>query len=149
MIAEFCGRLREGKPLIIYGDGAQTRDFIHAHDICKAISLAVEALDQPAVYESRITDHEKTVAGEVFQIATEKETRILDLSRIMLRLYTGKDTNPEGRIVFKGERVGEIRKNFSDITRARKLLSFHPGVDLEQGLKELLDPSPCPSISNV
>jgi len=50
---------------------------------------------------------------------------------------------------FKGERMGEIRKNFSDITKAKERLGFHPEVDLEQGLEELPDQPPCPSIPNI
>jgi UDP-glucose 4-epimerase len=140
VISEFRKRLQNNQPVIIYGDGAQTRDFVHAHDICNAIFLVLNALDQESSHASELVSQRKRVVGEVFQIATEKETSILELSRIMLRIFKGNEADLDEWIIFKGERRGEIRKNFSDITKARERLGFRPKVDLEFGLKSLIGP---------
>jgi UDP-glucose 4-epimerase len=134
VISEFRKRLQNNQPVIIYGDGAQTRDFVHAHDICNAIFLVLNAQDQESSHASE---------------SVEKETSILELSRIMLRIFKGNEADLDEWIIFKGERRGEICKNFSDITKARERLGFCPKVDLEQGLKELLDPHSRPSTPPV
>jgi len=122
VIAKFLKRIREGKNLEIYGDGKQTRDFIHAQDICQAIGLILTRRD----------DYSK-LWGEVFQIATGVETAIIDLAKMLVNL-TGSS---EQIITFTSAMKGEIRKNFSDITKAREILGFSPQMKLETQLKAL------------
>jgi UDP-glucose 4-epimerase len=122
VIAKFLKRIKEGKNLEIYGDGRQTRDFIHAQDICQAIGL--------------ILTHRKdgdNIWGEVFQIATGEETAIIDLAKMLVNL-TGAS---EQMITFTYPMKGEIRKNFSDITKAKEALGFSPQAKLESGLRAL------------
>jgi UDP-glucose 4-epimerase len=132
VVAKFIRRLREGKPLEIYGDGKQTRDFIHAQDICQAIYLCLTNSYSPI---NQLTTHQLTNHpwGEVFQIATGKETKIIDLAHMINQLANGS----KGNIAFKSVRKGEIRKNYSDITKVRKLLGFMPEIKLGNGLKEM------------
>jgi UDP-glucose 4-epimerase len=115
VVAEFMRRLQFNQPLVIYGDGQQTRDFIYVADLCQAINLALEA----------------DVSGEVFQIATGTETTILDLAQ-RLQVISGRSVGIE----FVGARAGEIIKNYSDIEKARCMLDFSPAFDLERGLTQ-------------
>ncbi len=109
---------KEGKPLIIYGDGNQTRDFIHVDDVCQAIYLA-------------LTTYIDSYGG-VFQIGTGIETSINDLAKLMREIAGNKL-----QIIHEAERTGEIRRNYSDITKARRTLGFEPKIKLREGLKEL------------
>ncbi|MBA7541927.1 UDP-N-acetylglucosamine 4-epimerase [subsurface metagenome] len=109
---------KEEKPVIIYGDGNQTRDFIHVDDVCQAIHLSLIAKD--------------LVYGEVFQIASGVETTINSLARLIKEI-----TERELPIIYEPERKGEIRRNYSDISKARRLLKFRPEIGLRDGLFEL------------
>lgn len=123
VVAKFLKRAKQGQSLEIYGDGNQTRDFIHAQEIAQAIHLLIEYdTSQPGPW------------GEVFQIATGLETKIGDLAqKIVDHFSLGKE-----KITFSKERAGEIRKNFSDVTKAQKILGFSYKIKLDEGIKELL-----------
>jgi len=118
VITKFMKCAMEGMPLTIYGDGNQTRDFIHVDDICRAIFLALTKQSSPG--------------GEVFQIATGKETSINSLARLI-----GEIAGRELQIIHQPERKGEIKRNYSDINKARTMLGFKPKVELKAGLKDL------------
>jgi len=122
VIAKFIKRIKDGKQLEIYGDGKQTRDFIHAHDICRAIyTIITHDNSRPAPW------------GEVFQIATGKETPIIDLAKMIISFTD----SPKNLITFAPPIKGEIRKNFSDITKAKEILAFSPKMKLHTELKVL------------
>jgi UDP-glucose 4-epimerase len=122
VVAKFIRRAKQGKPLEIYGDGNQTRDFIHAQDICDAIDLALD-------FDSQSVD-----LGLTFQIATGVTTKIIDLAKMIRDLAVKSGLNPP-EIIFEEARRGEIRKNYADITKAREVLGFRPEIELGEGLK--------------
>jgi UDP-glucose 4-epimerase len=103
-----------GEPIVIFGDGSQTRDFIHVDDLCEAIlrSLMVEG-----------------IAGEVFQVATGRETSITELAKLVQ-----KATGGTGEIRFEPRRPGEVYRSAVDVSKARRMLGFEPAVDLPGGL---------------
>jgi len=137
VIARFLNLARKGEPLIIYGDGNQTRDFIHVDDVCQAIHLALIPA-QPA----RIS-RETTPWGEVFQIASGIETSINKIADIMKERMGEKVPIADSTlsIVHQPKRKGEIERNYSDITKAKKILGFQPRVKLREGLEELCSPA--------
>ena len=119
VVAQFLRSAFAGRPLVIFGDGSQTRDFIHASDICQAILKASS----------------RDVGGEVFQIATERETTIEELAERVQTLFRSRlDRRVE--IIHEPRRSGEVLRNTSRITKARTLLEFHPEVELDRGLEE-------------
>lgn len=107
--------------LTIYGDGTQTRDFIHAEDLARAIDGVLRA-DSDDIY------------GETFHLGTGTETKIIDLANIMKELL-GNGVE----IAFEPERAGEIMRNYSDITKARRMLGFYPQVGIEEGAAGVFD----------
>jgi UDP-glucose 4-epimerase len=117
VVAKFVRRAKEGKPLIIYGDGNQTRDFIYVEDICEAMYLSLNS----------------DCSGEVFQVATGVETRINDLARMISDLAVSRGMR-KPRIRHEAARRGEILKNYSDVRKIRRLLGFEPKIGLEEGL---------------
>lgn len=122
VVAKFLKRIKQGQNLEIYGDGCQTRDFIHARDISQAIYLVLSGDSFTA-----------PPWGEVFQIATGQETRIIDLASAIFRI-AGES---EQRIMHSEQLKGEIRANFSDIREANDILGFCPKVGLDDGLSEM------------
>lgn len=122
---------REGKPLIIYGDGNQTRDFVHVDDVCYAVYLSLMALDSGLLTQ----DSQRVVPdsdSRVFQIGSGVETSINQLAE-MITAVTGNSL----QTIHEPERKGEVKRNCSDISEARALLGFEPKVKLEEGLRHL------------
>lgn len=120
VVAKFIKHILASEPLPIYGDGNQTRDFVYAEDLLDAIVLAIE---KPGV------------GGHVFQIATHREHTVGEVAEelnCLAKKYLGR-TSP---MIYEKERKGEVRRNFSDITKARKMLGFEPKYDLKQGLEK-------------
>ena len=124
VIPLFLKLAEERKPLIIYGDGNQTRDFVHVDDICQAIflSLTVSGKDNRNI----------SVFGEVFQIGSGVE---ITLNRLIEELKkTGRN---DIQVVYKAERKGEIRRSYSSIDKARIMLRFEPKITLAEGLRHV------------
>jgi len=119
VVAKFIRHILAGEDLPIYGDGNQTRDFIYIDDLVNAILLALE---------------KSGIGGEVFQIATHREHTVGEVAEILNRLAE-KHLGRKGRIVYEEERKGEVRRNYSDISKARTMLGFEPKVGLEEGLE--------------
>jgi len=112
-------RILEGKPPEIYGDGLQTRDFIHVEDTCEAAILIAERKD---------------LKGEVINIASGKETRIKDLIYTICELM-----KYNGKIVYKPPRPGDVRRHCADISKAKRLLNFRPMRSLRDALTEVIN----------
>ena len=120
VIPIFIRQILDGKPVTIYGDGDQTRDFVHALDIAKAIHLSLT---------------KKGLGNfELIQIGTGQETSINELYEKLEKIFAGKGYTLES--FHAKERQGEIRRSYNDITKAKRILGFKPTIALEQGLKD-------------
>ena len=113
----------DGKTLETYGDGKQTRDFIYVDDLVNAIIKSSKA---------------EKVGGEVFQIATNKETSINDIIKMLTQIFS--EITFQDISVNEGQaRLGDMKRNFSDISKAREILKWEPRKDLNEGLKETVE----------
>ncbi len=117
--AIFSSRIKNNQPPLVYEDGLQTRDFTSVHDIVRATQLVLKNSD---------TDY------QIFNVGTGKPTSVLEIAQVLIKLY-GKDLEPE--IVGKA-RKGDIRHCYADISKI-KSFGFSPKIDLEQGMKELVE----------
>ena len=115
VVAKFFKDILTKGQITIDGDGKQTRDFIYVGDLCRSILLALES----------------NVAGEVFQIATGRETSIIELAE-MVRQVVERDVEMR----HGPPRQGDIRKNYSAIAKVREMLGWEPEVELVNGLRE-------------
>ena len=118
VITRFIERTHAGKPPIIYGDGLQTRDFIHVYDVARAVQRCIE----------------KGVENETFNIASGKPITVNGLADLIIKL-----ANQNLKPLYVKPRSGDVKHSHADITRAEKLLGFKPEISLENGLRELLD----------
>lgn len=116
-VAKFFKRALNGEKLEIYGDGNQTRDFIYIDDLVQAIILASK-LDQ---------------GGEIFQIATYRETTVNEIAQA-IKAIVEAETNMKVDIEYGESRLGDVMRNYSDISKAKKILGFEPKYDLKSGL---------------
>ena len=114
VVAKFIREVMAGKALTIYGDGAQTRDFIYSEDLCRAIIAGLES-DR---------------GGETYQVATGIETSVSELVQLLQTAMPDYAI----KIVHEGQRAGEIIKNYSSIEKARRELGWAPVMPLEEGL---------------
>jgi UDP-glucose 4-epimerase len=117
VIAIFCGRLLAGERPIVFGDGLQTRDYVHVDDVVTANLGAAES-----------------DASGSFNIGTGIETTVLELVDALAPLATAP-FEPDHR----PERPGEVRRIALDCTRAREELDWESGVSLEDGLTQTLE----------
>ena len=117
VITKFIDRVSKGLPPVIYGDGTQTRDFIHVLDVCRVIQLCVST--------------EKV--NEVYNVGSGKPLSINELADLVVRV-SGLDLRP----TYESSRPGDIRHSYADISKAVKYLGFKPSVSIEEGIKELL-----------
>lgn len=118
VIPRFIKDALAGNPLEIYGDGDQTRDFIYINDLVHAIMLSANA----------------EIGGEVFQIATYRETTINEIAKNIKQVIE-QETGKAVKIIYGKPRNGDVKRNFSDISKAKRVLGFEPRVGLTEGLK--------------
>jgi UDP-glucose 4-epimerase len=119
VVAKFFKQALVGEPLEIFGDGTQTRDFIYIDDLVKAITLAV------------VSD----TGGEIFQIATYKESTVNEVAK-MISDIVKKTTGKNVKIIHGATRKGDVKRNYSDISKAKNNLGYEPLYDLATGLQE-------------
>lgn len=118
VLAIFAARYLNGKPPLVFEDGAQRRDFVHVEDVARAFRLAIET---------------PGATGEVINVGSGRAVTIDEVARRMAQVL-GRDLEP--RLV--GEhRIGDVRHCTADIGRARRVLGYEPEVDLEAGLAGL------------
>ena len=102
----------------IYGSGNQTRDFIYIDDLISAILKSML---------------NKKLKNEVFQISTNKETNLIYLNKLILKSLK-KLGYKNLKTEFKPFRFGDVKKNYSDNTKALKLLNWKPKTYLKDGV---------------
>jgi UDP-glucose 4-epimerase len=119
VIPLFIRRAMAGEPLVIYGDGTQTRDFVFVTDLANGL---IRAATTPGV------------GGEVFQLASGVETSLTDLVG-MIRDVSGGEVE----VRFEPPRAGEIQRNYSLIDKARDRLGYGPEVVLADGIQRTWD----------
>lgn len=110
--AIFLKQKKEGKPLIITGDGKQSRDFTHVYDIVRANILAAKS--------------KKVGKGEVLNIGGGKDQKIIEVAKLF-----------GGPIKFIAPRI-EPKKTLADISLAKQLLDWQPKIKFQNGIRELL-----------
>ncbi len=118
VITRFIEFTKQQLPLVIYGDGSQTRDFVNVKDIAEAVLASITT---------------KEAVSEVFNVGSGKPTSINDLAKTILEL-TGVDLE----IRHENIRAGDIKDSYADISKAKKLLGYRPTVSLKAGLRILL-----------
>lgn len=123
VVAKFIKQALEGETLEIYGDGTQTRDFIFIDDLIDAILLSARV---------------EQISGEVFQIATNRESTVNEMAEILVR--TLKEAGIKNAEVTHGqERKGDVKRNFSDTSKAKSRLGWQAKVDLQQGITRTVE----------
>jgi dTDP-L-rhamnose 4-epimerase len=120
ILSIFSTRILNGNPIQIFEDGRESRDFVYIDDVVEATCLA---LFRPEA------------AGEVFGIGSGIATDVLTVASTLVDCYSAKvDVTVTGAF-----RLGDIRHNFADLGKARRLLGFEPRVEFEAGLRRFAE----------
>ena len=117
VVAHFFKRVLAGEPLVVYGDGSQTRDYLYAGDLVEGIRAAIDS----------------DVEG-AFQLGTGRPTTLNQLLDVM-REVTGLDLEVD----YRDFRAGEVRDTWCQIDKARAGFGFDPTTTLDVGLAHTWD----------
>jgi UDP-glucose 4-epimerase len=124
VVAIFCNRILDGRPLTVFGDGRQTRDYVFVKDVARA-NLAAAERDLPPRGQ---------VDARAFNVGTSVETSVLELAQA-LRGAAGSDAPIE----HAPARAGELQRSAVAIDKAQRALGWAPEVRLEDGLHETFE----------
>jgi len=120
VIPKFMLRCLAGKPMVIFGDGTQTRDFTYVGDSARGIILAATTA---------------AAVGRTLNLGSGLELSINDLARAVAEMTD----RPGAEIVHDEARPGDVLRLYADTSQARRLLGYEPTVRLEEGLAMLLE----------
>jgi len=118
VMTAFLERLRRNQPLIIHGDGEQTRDFVNVQDVVQANILAMTT---------------EKAAGEAFNIGTGQRTSVNKLAEMVIEASGKKDLTP----THASARSGDVRHSCADTEKARRVLGYSPNVTLRSYISEV------------
>jgi UDP-glucose 4-epimerase len=111
--------LATGQPPLVLGDGMQTMDFVDVRDIARANLLALTA----------------PVTDRAYNIASSRETSLLELARLLAAAMDRPDLEPE---FGPARKVNPVSRRLADISAAQRDLGWRPTITLEQGLRDLV-----------
>ncbi|MBN2056553.1 GDP-mannose 4,6-dehydratase [bacterium] len=114
----FFAAIHEDRPITIFGDGEQTRDFTYIEDIVRATVRASE-IDESGLIFNIGGGHRVTV-NEVMELLAKVTGRTVEVTHIE-------------------DQKGDMRHTYADISRAARLLAYHPQYELERGLRQEWD----------
>ena len=113
----FVQRIREGKPITIFGDGTQSRDFTYVDDIAQGTIAAL-----------------RPVGYEAFNLGSDEPLPLNTMIKLIEEL-----TNRKAQIEYRPWHPADMPATWADITKARKILEWAPATTFSQGMKNLVD----------
>jgi dTDP-L-rhamnose 4-epimerase len=115
ILSVFSNQILSGKSLNVFEDGLPSRDFIYIDDVVEATIRSLEM---------------DSTSNETINIGTGVSTSVLEVAKLLAKKY-----KIETEINISGDfRIGDIRHNFADLSKMKKLLGFAPRISFEEGL---------------
>lgn len=120
ILSIFSTQILSGKETNVFEDGLPSRDFINIEDTVEA------------TFRSLKND---LANNEIINVGTGKPTSVLSVAKMLAKMY-GK----QEKINVSGDfRIGDIRHNFADLSKMKRILNFEPTVSFEQGISDFTD----------
>ena len=117
ILSIFSTLMLENKPINIFEDGLESRDFIHVKDIADGVIASIENSQSNS---------------EIINLGSGINTTVIQIAEILKKAY-----NSQSKLNVTGDfRIGDIAHNKADISKAEKLLGFVPKISLEDGLND-------------
>ena len=115
ILSIFSTLMLENKPVNIFEDGLESRDFVHVKDIADGVIASIDNSQSNS---------------EIINIGSGLNTTVIRIAEILKKSY-----NSQSKLNITGDfRIGDIAHNKADISKAQKLLGFVPKISLEEGL---------------
>ncbi|MFL5463032.1 MAG: GDP-mannose 4,6-dehydratase [Gemmatimonadaceae bacterium] len=121
VVAIFCGRILDNRPLTVFGDGRQTRDYVYVGDVARSVWLAATS---PLPQKGRLD-------ARAFNIGTGVGTSVLEIASLLQEAAATKMP-----IEFAPHRPGEQQESFVNVAKAKSELGWVPEVSLRDGLAQ-------------
>lgn len=119
VVAIFCGRILDKRPLTIFGNGLQTRDYVYVSDVARAVWLgATKPLPAKGKLDAR-----------ALNIGTGEGTSVLEIAKVLQA--TARTALP---LEFAPHRPGEQQDSYVDPTKAREVLGWVPEIEFAEGM---------------
>ncbi len=112
----FVQWISEGRPVIVYGDGRQLRDFTYVEDIARGTIAAL-----------------KPLGYEVINLGSDQPVVLMDAIRLI-----SERLGHEAQLEFRPQNTADIRDTWADISKAERLLGWHPQCSFENGISQLI-----------
>lgn len=122
LVSQFIWAMNNDERPVLYGDGTQERDFTNVKDVCQGIELAM--------------NNEKQYGFTVFNIGTQSCINLLQLVELINKAM-GKNIEPE--LIENPVKEGYVKSQLADITKISTELGYKPTVELEEGIKEIVE----------
>ena len=119
VIPRFMTRVAEGKPVTVFSDGLQTRDFVHVSDTARAVIAALDA--------------KHVLGGVIANVGTGQATTVTELVRLV-----GAVLGKPAMVEYQPAREGEARHSVAATERAAQLIGFRANMSLESGLRTMV-----------
>ena len=120
ILSIFSTRIMNGNDIDVYEDGKESRDFVYIDDVVRATILALE---------------KKEANHQVFNVGSGIATSVLDVANILKDLY-----NSGVKVKISGKyRLGDIRHNYADLSKIKKVLGFVPKFDFKSGVAKFVN----------
>ena len=119
VIKKFLKNISDETPLEIFGDGAQTRDFVHISDVIQAFYCAIKNIEAKR--------------GEIYNIGSGTATSINELASLLI-----SSKKKEPHVIHKPALEGEIKDSKADISLAKNDIGYSPQMSLSDGLTSLV-----------
>jgi nucleoside-diphosphate-sugar epimerase len=119
VISVFVNCFLDNKSPTVFGDGNQSRDFVHVKDVVNANLLALA---------------KENISGEVFNISSGKRISINSIIKIIKKVM-----NKKSEVFYAEPRSGDIEHSFANIEKAQNRLGYNPSVNFEEGLREVVN----------
>ncbi len=119
MITKFLEKIQNSKPLQIFGDGSQLRDFIYISDVVNAIIFSMNKIESKR--------------GGCYNVGTETFVSINELAQLMLKLFS-----KHLEIIHMSSKKGDIQFSMASMKKTKNELDFMPNTTLNEGLSSLV-----------
>lgn len=119
VIAKFITAFLNDKPLTVFGDGEQSRDFTYVDDVVEANILAANA----------------KISGEVFNVAGGNRYTLNQMIEILKSIFGKTDYN----VIYAEPRPGDVQHSQADVQKINDKLNFKAKIDFEKGLKKTVE----------
>lgn len=116
LVADALNQIKANKPVVIFGDGSQTRDFVNVTDVAR--------LNVGALRDDITPGH--------YNVGTGTEISVSEVVKTIQKLAGNSSTE------FKPSRTGDIKRIYADMSKSKEVMHFRPTVHLKQGLIEVV-----------